>query len=137
MIIDLTLQIEKKLTLPPPPVGLYTGSALPLEIVGIPAMMAGGVVSGVSVTVTNADGVPVTGDAALSGNVWMVLFAASNFAHFGDVMAGVKIDVAVIRHDGSTANVTIGVADMEIKAASANASTSSSPAPPRTGPSGA
>ena len=53
MKINLNIQMENKLTLPVMPVGIYTGSALPLEIVGIPALMAGGVVSGVNVTVTN------------------------------------------------------------------------------------
>ena len=121
MIIDLTNQIKSGLTLPVLPVGFYTGSALPLEIVGIPAMMANGVVSGVSVTVTNADGMPVTGDAAAVGGVWMILFAASNFANYGEVMAGVRIDAVVARRDGTTAVVTVGVADLNIKAASANA----------------
>lgn len=121
MKIDLKIQMGNMLTLPVMPVGIYTGSALPLEIQGIPAMMAGGVVSGVSVTVTNADGVPVTGAAAVVGGVWMILFASSNFANYGDVMAGVKIDATVIRPDGTTAVVTVGVADLRIKAASANA----------------
>ena len=121
MKINLNIQMENMLTLPVLPVGIYTGSALPLEIQGIPAMMAGGVVSGVSVTVTNADGVPVTGAAAVVGGVWMILFASSNFANYGDVMAGVKIDATIDRRDGTAATVTVGVADLEIKAASANA----------------
>ena len=121
MKIDLKIQMGNMLTLPVMPVGIYTGSALPLEIQGIPAMMVGGVVSGVSVTVTNADGIPVTGTAAVVGGVWMILFASSNFANYGDVMAGVKIDATVIRPDGTTAVVTVGVADLRIKAASVNA----------------
>lgn len=121
MKINLNIQMENMLTLPVMPVGIYTGSALPLEIVGIPAMMAGGVVSGVSVTVTNADGIPVTGAAAAVGGTWMILFAASNFANYGDVMAGIRIDATVDRSDGTTAVVTVGVADLNIKAASADA----------------
>lgn len=121
MKINLNIQMENMLTLPVMPVGIYTGSALPLEIVGIPAMMAGGVVSGVSVTVTNADGIPVTGAAAAVGGTWMILFAASNFANYGDVMAGIRIDATVERGDGTTAVVTVGVADLNIKAASADA----------------
>lgn len=121
MKINLNIQMENMLTLPVMPVGVYTGSALPLEIVGIPAMMAGGVVSGVSVTVTNADGIPVTGAAAAVGGTWMILFAASNFANYGDVMAGIRIDATVERRDGTTAVVTVGVADLNIKAASADA----------------
>jgi len=121
MKINLNIQMENKLTLPVMPVGIYTGSALPLEIVGIPALMAGGVVSGVNVTVTNADGIPVTGAAAACGGAWFALFAASNFVSYGNVMAGIKIDATIERRDGTTATVTVGVADLEIKAASANA----------------
>ena len=121
MKIKLNIQMENMLTLPVMPVGIYTGSALPLEIVGIPAMMAGGVVSGVSVTVTNADGIQVTGSASPVGGAWYALFASSNFAPYGDVMAGIKIDATVERRDGTTASVTVGVADLTIKAASANA----------------
>ena len=122
MKINLNIQMENMLTLPVMPVGIYTGSALPLEICGIPSMMAGGGVSGVSVTVTNADGVPVTGAAEACGGAWMALFAASNFANYGEVMAGIKIDATIARRDGTTAVVTVGVADLKIKAASANAS---------------
>lgn len=122
MKINLNIQMENMLTLPVMPVGVYTGSALPLEICGIPAMMAGGGVSGVSVTVTNADGVPVTGAAEACGGAWMILFAASNFANYGEVMAGIKIDATIARRDGTNAVVTVGVADLKIKAASANAS---------------
>ena len=121
MKINLNIQMENMLTLPVMPVGIYTGSALPLEIVGIPALMAGGVVSGVNVTVTNADGIPVTGAASPCGGAWYALFAASNFANYGDVMAGIKIDATVERRDGTTAAVTVGVADLKIKAASADA----------------
>ena len=121
MKINLNIQMENMLTLPVMPVGIYTGSALPLEIVGIPALMAGGVVSGVSVTVTNADGIPVTGAAEIIGGTWMILFAASNFANYGEVMAGIRIDATVARRDGTTAVVTVGVIDFEVKAASADA----------------
>ena len=121
MKINLNIQMENMLTLPVMPVGIYTGSALPLEIVGIPATMAGGVVSGVSVTVTNADGIPVTGAANAVGGSWMALFAASNFTSYGEVKYGVKIEVTVERRDGTTATITVGVADLSIKAANANA----------------
>lgn len=121
MKVNLNIQMENMLTLPVMPVGIYTGSALPLEIVGIPALMAGGIVAGVNVTVTNADGIQVTGAASPVGGAWYALFAASNFASYGDVMAGIKIDATIERRDGTTATVTVGVADLEIKAASANA----------------
>lgn len=121
MRIDLKAQIENGLTLPVLPVGVYTGSALPLEIGAVPAKLGGGTVSGLSVTVTNADGVPVTGAAAASGGVWRALFAASNFVHYGEVKSGVKIDAHVEREDGSAAEVTVGLADLVIKPATADA----------------
>ena len=121
MKVLLKLQAEADQTLPPLPVKVYTGSALPLELVGIPAKMAGGEVLGVSVTVTNADGQPLSGECAKVGAEWMTLFAAAGFTNYGFVKQGVKFDVAVERADGSTAVVTIGVADFEIKAASPSA----------------
>ena len=39
----------------------------------------------------------------------------------GEVMAGIRIDATVERRDGTTAIVTVGVADLNIKAASADA----------------
>lgn len=121
MKIHLKLQAEADQTLPPLPVKVYTGSALPLELVGIPEKMAGGEVLGVSVTVTNADGQPLTGECAKVGAEWYTLFAAAGFTNFGFVKQGVKFDVTVKRADGSTAVVTIGVADFEVKAASPSA----------------
>lgn len=121
MKINLNIQMENMLTLPVMPVGVYTGSALPLEIVGVPAVMAGGYVTGVTVTVTNADGVRVTGAASPVGGAWYALFAAANFAHFGEVTAGVKIDATIERRDGTTDVVTVGVADLTIKPSSADA----------------
>lgn len=121
MKVLLKLQAEADQTLPPLPVKVYTGSALPLELVGIPAKMAGGEVLGVSVTVTNADGQPLTGQCFKVGAEWYTLFAAAGFTNYGFVKQGVKFDVTVKRADGSTAVVTIGVADLEVKAASPNA----------------
>lgn len=121
MKVLLKLQAEADQTLPPMPVSVYTGSALPLELVGIPAKMAGGEVLGVSVTVTNADNQPLTGQCFKVGAEWYTLFAAAGFTNYGFVKQGVKFDVTVKRADGSTAVVTIGVADFEVKPASPNA----------------
>lgn len=121
MKVLLKLQVEADQTLPPMPVKVYTGSALPLELVGIPAEMAGGKVTGVRVSVTNADGLPLTGECVKVGEEWHTLFAAAGFTNYGFVKQGVRFDVVVDRADGSTAKVIIGVADLEVKAASPSA----------------
>ena len=54
--------------------------------------------------------------------MWFALFAASNFANYGEVKCGIKIDATIERRDGTNAVVTVGVADLTIAAANANAS---------------
>lgn len=122
MKVLLKLQAEADQTLPLMPVKVYTGSALPLELVGIPNSMAGGEITGVSVEVTNADNQPLTGECVKVGADWYVLFAAAGFVSYGFVSKGLKVTATVKRADGSTANVIIGVADFEAVAASASAS---------------
>jgi len=119
MYMNLEIQAERDVTLPPHAVKTFTGSALPLELGGIPSKWAGGEVTGVSVTVTNANGLPIVGTCALVDGEWMVLFAASSFANYGHVEKGVKIDVSVKRADGSTAVVTLAAADLDIVRSSA------------------
>ena len=121
MKIDLTPQIECQLTLPLCPVRTYTGSALPLELVGIPEKFAGGIVAIVRVTIVNADGVPTTGNAIRIRDEWHILFASSNFAAYGQVIKGVKIAVVVTRDDGTAPSITVGVGDMIIDPATADA----------------
>ncbi len=122
MKIKLNLQATVDQTLPPLPVKIFTGSALPLELEGIPGEWAGGEVVGVSVTVKNADGVDVAAECALVGNEWQCLFAGSNFPSWGFVENGVRITVAVKRSDDTTAYVIVGVADFDIKPATTSAS---------------
>lgn len=102
---------------PPKCVNTYTGSALPLELIGVPFYHGGAAVTGVSVTLTNADGVELTGICEKRGYDWKVLFAASNFAHYGFVSKGVKITLTL----AGGHQTILAVGDLEIRAAAANA----------------
>jgi len=121
MKINVSIQARLDMTLPLMPVKSFTGSALPLEIDGIPVEMAGGKVTAVTATVTNASAVPATGACTKVGNVWMTLFAASNFDEYGFVAKGIKIAVTVTRADLSTANIILAAGDFQIVASSASA----------------
>lgn len=116
MTLDLKFQNFNH-TLPPITVDAFTGSALPLELVGIPKALGGKRISAVNVTVTNASGIPVTAPAVLADGEWRVMFAATNFDTYGFVRNGVKIDV--ITSDGES--VIFAVGDIEIKASTADA----------------
>lgn len=116
MILDLSYQAQHDMSLQPLPVKMNTGSALPLEIIGIPPQLGGEDVTGVTVVVTNPDGVAATGTAEFSDGAWCVRFAASLFVAYGTVLRGVKISV-------STANSTtvLALADLVVNAANADA----------------
>lgn len=120
MNIRLKLQVERDPTLPIMPVKINTGSALPITIKDLPDEYAGGTVTGVSVTVTNADGAAITGAATQDDNGdWCVLFAASNFATYGTVAYGVKITATVT--SGETTYPVVFAGDFEVVQASASA----------------
>lgn len=112
MILDLTPQAKHGPYLQPLPVRIYTGSALPLDIVGIPPALAGESVTGVSVMIVNADGITTTAPAVKTARAWCVTFAPSTFASFGFVAKGLAVSVATAA--GST---LFAVADLEVVAA--------------------
>ena len=116
MTLDVSYQVQHDMSLQPLPVKMNTGSALPLEIIGIPSQLGGEDVIGVTVTVTNPDGVSATGAAEFSFGAWRVRFAAALFAAYGTVLRGVKISVY-------TANSTtvVALADLVVAAANADA----------------
>lgn len=116
MTIDLSLHIRHGAALPLAPVYTYTGSALPLDIAGIPSSLAGEDVTGVTVSVTNADGISVSATAEKTGNAWRVLFAPSNFDTYGVVAKGVRISAST-----AAGAVVVATADLVIKAASPSA----------------
>lgn len=121
MRIAFDIQAGVDSTLPLMPIGVWTASALPLELEKIPSSLGGGTVTGVTVSVTNADGVTVRGECRKVGGSWLVLFAGSNFANYGTVVRGVRFDASVNRPDGSRAVVAIGIADLVIKPGSVHA----------------
>lgn len=121
MKINLTCNIETDLALRPLPVRMYSGSALPLELYGIPDSWCGGQVTAVSVAVTNADGQPLTAACTKVGDGWMALFAAGGFSRYGTVIKGVKVVVSIVRPDETVAQVILAVSDLVIDAASATA----------------
>ena len=116
MLINISYQVKYDMSLQPLPVKMNTGSALPLEIFGIPENLGGESVTGVTVIVTNPDGVSATGTAVKSGGWWCVKFAASLFTAYGTVLRGVKVVAATA--GGST---VLALADLVVNAANANA----------------
>jgi len=100
-------------------VNVFAGSALPIVVVGIGEYLNGKTVRGVTVKLTNANGVEVTGACAVGACGWSVLFAAYNFANYGFVSKGVKV-FASVSDGSSTSDVLLGVGDFEILAASAS-----------------
>lgn len=116
MKLDISYQAQFDASLQPLPVKTNTGSALPLDIAGIPPALGGEAVTAVAVTVTNPDGVSATGAAVKTGAVWSVRFAASLFAAYGTVMRGVKI---VAETAGAT--TVLALADLVVVAATADA----------------
>ncbi len=122
MVHSLKPQFSYRATLPLVESSVYTGSALSLVFRDVPEEYAGGTVSALTVTVTNADGQAVTGSAAKSTDDptrWHILFAASNFPTYGEVEYGVKVVATVTDTDGSYPLTFIG--DFTVKPGSASA----------------
>lgn len=82
------------------PVAVVAGSALPIEVEGVP----GGVLA-VSVTVTNADVEVFSARAVNKGSSWCCLFPAECFAHVGFVSWGVSVSVTFEDSSGNEASV--------------------------------
>lgn len=116
MILDLNYQVRHDMSLQPLPVKMNTGSALPLELFGIPGQLGGETITGVTVAVTNPDGVTATGAAEKSGGAWRVKFAASLFTAYGTVLRGVKVMATTA--GGTT---VLALADLVVVAANADA----------------
>jgi len=115
MLLDLTDQLLFDSTLQPLPVKINTGSALALELLGIPPRLAGAPVTGVDVAVTNPDGALVSAQATKADLLYFVTFAASLFTSYGTVLRGVKISVHTER------GTTTVLADLVVKAATPDA----------------
>lgn len=104
------------------PVRIWTGSALPLMLVGLPSVLAGGEVVGVEFEVVNADGATLTVDAATDGKEgWFAILEAGNFSAYGAIEKGIKVWAKVSMPDGGTARVIVAVSDFEVVQSSASA----------------
>ena len=119
MTIDLTLQMRHDPTLPTMPVKVNSGSALPIELVGIPGRISGGEVKAVTVEIVNADGQPISAACERVGETWAVLFAASNFERYGFVRFGFRV-IAQVAAGDTTFGVSCG-GDFEVAASSPSA----------------
>lgn len=121
MRIDLTNQNDNY-TCPPLPVRTFTGSALPVTLVGIRQHQGDGEVVAVRVSVTNADGVPFCVPCVRLADGWATALAATCFTRFGTVLKGFCVEVDLRRNPDTTpVSVKFAVADLDIKAASPTA----------------
>ena len=110
MKLDLSYQALHDTTLPPMPVKTLTGSALPIEIAGVPASLAGEAVTGVTVSLTNADAVTLAKTASRQADgVWSAVFPASHFTAYGLVYRGCRISAVI-----DSGEVILAAADVSI-----------------------
>lgn len=114
MRIDITRQIRCGASFPLVPTPVYTGSALPIEVVGVPRLRGNSEVVGVRVAITNADGVTVTVGLEPRGDgSWCANFAAANFAAFGRVDNGVIVYLELLDIDAvATERIASGILDI-------------------------
>lgn len=121
MKIDLAKQIHIDPALPAGPLRGFTGSALLVELSGIPATLAGGAVEAVAVSLVTPDGLPLSANAEKAGDVWRALFAASNLTGYGWTRNGFKATATVRMEDGSAHPCVLGVGNLGIDAGTPNA----------------
>ena len=108
-------------TFPIGPAKGYSASAMLLEFVGIPDEYGGGTVTAVTITVVNADGLPLTAPATKDGDTWRILYAASNFSTYGETARGLKVELAITLPNGSVYTLTIGIGAVVIEKGDASA----------------
>ena len=116
MKIDAKIQATIDPTFPLAPLRGFTGSAVLVELAGIPGILGGGVVDSLAVSLVTPDGMPVAGFAEKVGAEWHALFAAANFTGYGNVRRGFKATATILRNDGTTFPLVIGVGNLEIAA---------------------
>ncbi len=120
MKVNLCAQIHNS-SIPPAPAHVFSGSALPLSVEGIPQRLGASEVVGVSVSVTNADGVPMSAPCVRAGDFWYVAFAGSCFEHTGVVNRGVKYIITLKTPPGGTIVWMVAVGDLVVDAATPDA----------------
>lgn len=116
MVIDLRYN-TKKTALPLKCGTVFSGSALPVTLIGVPESRGGLRVCGVRVRVTNAAGMPVTAECFIQRGLWRCRFSAANFAVYGFISQGMSVEFVL--DDGEIE--TVGVGDFEVIAANASA----------------
>jgi hypothetical protein len=116
MVIDLRFN-TKKTALPLKCGTVFSGSALPVTLIGVPESRGGLRVCGVRVRVTNAAGMPVTAECFIQRGLWRCRFSAANFAVYGFISQGMSVELVL--DDGEIE--TVGVGDFEVVAANASA----------------
>lgn len=119
MTISLKEQMKNP-SVPLQPVYTFADSSLPVAIVDVPFCREDGLVTGVWMTVTNADGMPCRAPALKCGPAWRVAFAPGVFDHVGFIARGVKIDLVLSDGDGHESLSTAGVGDIDIMPTATN-----------------
>ena len=115
----MTIKLKANLLnsgLPLKPLNHFTGSALPVLVADVPLIRAGRTVTGVRVTVTNADGVETVAPCALGGMWWTCIFPASLFTSYGVVTAGLKVELVMGAH-----TEIIAIGDIDFRRSTAEA----------------
>lgn len=118
-VIDVSDQIKISAALPLKRLSAFTGSPLPVIVVGIPDSFAGGTLTGVAIAIVNADLQRTIWNCVRRNGLWRVLLPASCFPSYGFVAKGVKVS-ALVSLDGETPEITIGVGDLKIDPLSAS-----------------
>ena len=113
MILDCTDQLEISPALPLRRTVVYSGSALPIVVRGIPVGC-----TALTVALTNADGNAVSVAADNSGGDWLAVFTPSCFPTYGYVENGVKVIASMPDCDDNCHSVIVGVGDLDIIQAS-------------------
>ena len=121
MVISLKRQTALSPAFPPDRAVVYVNSSLPLAFVDVPAAREDGEITALSVTLTNADAMPVTAPCEKVGDCWRVGFAPSCFPTYGFVEKGYKVVATVKPKTGASMQSTIAVGDLEILSDAANA----------------
>jgi hypothetical protein len=116
MIIDVSMQ-AKNSRLPLKCVSVYSGSALPIAFVGMPARRAGADVVAVTVEIVNAAGMPISGSCFKRRGLWRCLMSAANFAVYGFVAKGLRVVLELATGEKET----LAVGDFEVLAVDASA----------------
>ncbi len=116
------IKLNEKWTDPLRPESVFTGSAYTAAVERVPDDIDGYRVTGVFVSVTNADGIAAVVPCRRRTNgIWSCTFAASNFANYGFVSKGLKVELVGVDEDGNEQRWTRGVGDFEVVAGTASA----------------